>query len=317
MTDQAAAVTVLDWLLDGDVSIESQARRDLLDEPRPDLQQRISTEGWGARFLAARGDHGHWGQRYYQPKWISSHYTLLDLRTLELPPGVPEVDETLDLILTRDLPHDPSVRPRSDTVQSDVCLNGMALNICSWFAVPEVRLRPMVDFILSQRMEDGGFNCRRNRGGARHSSMHSTLSVCEGVQTWLEGGGTYRREELAAAAREGREFLLQHRLYRSDRTGEVISPKFLRLSFPGRWFYDVLRALDHFREAGCRDPRLGDAVGVLWRKRRGDGRWNVQAKHPGQTHFDMETAGRPSRWNTLRALRVLRWLDGEGPGAFA
>ncbi len=299
---------ILDWLLKGDVSIEFQTRRDLLGQVRPDLQKRIATEGWGARFLAARGPHGHWGRAYYQPKWTSSHYTLLDLRNLELPPGVPEVNETIVRILDEEIGPDGGINSSRDILESDVCMNGMALNFFAYFRAPEERLKTIVDFILSQRLGDGGFNCRLNRSGATHSSVHSTLSVLEGIQAYSAAGYTYRVHELEDAAAKGREFLLIHRLYKSHRTGEVISPLFTRLYYPCRWRFDVLRALDYFRLVEVKDPRLSDALEVVRKRRREDGTWTA-SKHAGQTHFDMEESRRPSRWNTLRALRVLKTFD--------
>ncbi len=299
---------LIEWLLAGDVSIEFQTRRDLLGQDRPDLQKRIETEGWGARFLAARGPDGHWGRAYYQPKWTSSHYTLLDLRNLELAPGVPEVDETICRILDQEIGPDGGINSSPDIPQSDVCMNGMALDFLAWFRAPEERLKTVVDFILSQRMDDGGFNCRRNRSGAIHSSVHSTLSVLEGIQTYLAGGYSYRFQDLDEAATKGREFLLIHRLYKSHRTGEVISPLFTRLHYPCRWRFDVLRALDYFRGVGVADPRLSDALEIVRKRRRKDGTWTA-SKHAGQTHFDMEKTRQPSRWNTLRALRVLKTFD--------
>jgi hypothetical protein len=170
-----------------------------------------------------------------------------------------------------------------------------------------------VDFILSQQLRDGGFNCEFNRQGAVHSSLHSTLSVIEGIVEYARSGYTYRIAELCKAERESREFILRHRLHRSDHTGQIIDKKMLMLSYPSRWRYDILRALDHFRDAGAGyDQRMEDALTVLLSKRRADGRWPLQARHPGQTHFEMERPGAPSRWNTLRALRVLKHFDAAG-----
>ena len=155
-------------------------------------------------------------------------------------------------------------------------------------------------------MGDGGFNCQANREGAVHSSLHSTISVLEGIHEYDVNGYTYRLEELRKMAAKSREFILQHRFFRSDRTGEIINRRFLMLSYPSRWFYDILRALAYFQAAGVPyDLRIQDALDVLMGKRRKDGAWPVQAKHAGQTHFDMEKTGGASRWNTLRALRVL------------
>ena len=297
---------ILGWLLAGDVSIQYQAHRDLLSRERPDLRQRIEREGWGSRLLAERKADGHWGRGFYQPKWISTHYTLLDLKHLGISPDNEPIRESVALILEREKGEDGGVNPAGTIKESDVCVNGMFLNYACYFGAEEAQLHSIVDFILSQRLPDGGFNCRFNRGGARHSSLHSTLSILEGLLEYRLNGYTYRLPELEATAAGAREFILIHRLYLSDRTGEVINPAFLRLSYPGRWKYDILRALDYFRSAGCsRDERMRPAVEVLLKKRRKDGAWPLQAKHPGQVHFDMEQAGQPSRWNTLRALRVL------------
>jgi hypothetical protein len=156
-------------------------------------------------------------------------------------------------------------------------------------------------------MDDGGFNCESNTKGAMHSSVHSTISVLEGIFEYARCGNRYRLKELQESADNARAFLLQHRLFRSDRTGEIIDKRMLMLSYPSRWRYDILRALDYFQFAGISyDPRMQDAIDVLKKKRRKDNKWPVQAKHPGKTHFEMEKTGGPSRWNTLRAMRVLQ-----------
>jgi hypothetical protein len=301
---------ILTWLLEGDVSIQYQVHRDLLGEERPDLKNRIGKEGWGKQFLSKQLDNGHWGRSFYQPKWISTHYTLLDLRHLELPPGNPQVDRAINLALEQEKGADGGIKVHADSshiTQSDVCVNGMFLNYACHFKAPEKPLESVVDFILSQRMKDGGFNCRRNRSGARHSSLHSTLSVAEGIRSYYRNGYEYRLPELLEAEKSSQEFMLLHQLYISDRTGKIIKKDFLRLTFPGRWKYDILRALDYFQWAEAKyDPRMEPAFQVLLKKRRKDGRWNVQAKYSGQVHFEMEKAGQPSRWNTLRALRVLK-----------
>ena len=297
---------VFDWLLEGDVAIRFQALRDLCGELKPDLQQRIKNEGWGKAFLEKRNANGHWGQKYYQPKWISTHYTLLDLKNLNIEPEVPLIQETIMRVLTTEKGPDGGILPIGSTRQSDVCVNGMFLNFASYFKAEEEKLVSIVDFLLSQRVADGGFNCRSNRQGCVHSSLHSTLSVAEGILEYHRNGYAYRLPELLDAATSAREFILMHRLYKSDKTGAVIDPKMTMLSYPCRWRYDVLRALDYFQSAGVAyDPRMDDAIQLIHEKRRTDGKWPLQARHPGQVHFDMEKPGQPSRWNTLRALRVL------------
>jgi hypothetical protein len=298
---------LLRWLLDGDVAIQYQVNRDLLGQEIPDQQARIATEGWGARFLRARKTNGHWGRGFYQPKWISSHYTLLDLKHLQLPPNHPAPAGTIALILQQNKAEDGGINPAKTVKDSDVCINGMFLNYACYFGFEQPALHTVVDFILTQQLADGGFNCQFNQGGAVHSSLHSTISLLEGIHEYAATGYTYRLAELQEAAVQSREFILQHRLFRSDRSGEIINKRFLMLSYPSRWFYDILRALVYFQTAGIPyDPRMQDALDVLLKKRRKDGTWPVQAKHAGQVHFDMEKTGDPSRWNTLRALRVLQ-----------
>ena len=296
----------LKWLLEGDVSIQYQVYRDLLGTNRPDLQARIAQEGWGARFLAARREDGHWGRGFYQPKWISTHYTLLDLRYLDIDPAHPAIGETLKLVIPRQKGKDGGIHVHRGHDNSDVCINGMFLNYACYFGADPQDLVSIVDFVIGQKMPDGGFNCRKNRSGAVHSSLHSTISMLEGFLAYERLGYTYQLDELRAIAADSREFILQHKLFRSDRTGEIIDKRMLMLSYPSRWKYDILRALTYFQDAGVPyDPRMQDALDVLLQKRRKDGTWPVQAKHAGQVHFDMEATGKPSRWNTLRALRVL------------
>ena len=193
---------------------------------------------------------------------------------------------------------------------SDVCVNGMFLNYASYFQTKEPLLHSIVDSILHERMPDGGFNCRTTRSGARHSSLHSTISVLEGFDQFLKAGYTYRHDDILASIQSAEEFILLHQLFISDRTGEIIKKEFLKLTFPGRWKYDILRALDYFRYAGNDwDNRMQPAIDILLQKRNKNGTWNMQAAHPGQVHLVMEKAGMPSRWNTLRALRVLRHFN--------
>lgn len=304
MTDERQ---LIDWLLEGDVSIQYQVYRDLLGTEKPHLRDRIATEGWGAQFLGFRKKAGHWGDRFYQPKWISTHYTVLDLKNLAISPANAEIRQSISQVTQKLRSPDGGISPFGAEQKSDVCVNGMFLNYASYFRTKEDDLITIVDFLLSEHMKDGGFNCNSNGTGAIHSSMHSTISVIEGILEYAKNGYAYRLEELQDAADKSRKFLLQHRLFRSDRTGNVIDAKMTMLSYPSRWKYDILRALDYFQLARVSyDPRMRDALDILKNKRRRDNKWPVQAKHPGQTHFDMERTGGLSRWNTLRAMRVLK-----------
>ncbi|NOQ26277.1 MAG: hypothetical protein GQ564_13010 [Bacteroidales bacterium] len=301
---------IINWLLQGDVSIQYQTHRDLLDEERKDLKSQIETQGWGQKFLSLRNENGHWGRSFYQPKWTSSHYTLLNLKNLEISNNCVPIKQTINIILRESKAADGGIHPIGTVKYSDMCINGMGLNYCSYFNTLEKNLESVVDFILSQQLDDGGFNCRLNRSGAEHSSLHTTISVLEGIREYDRNNYTYRLDELLKAEKESQEFILQHRLFKSDKTGEIIDKRFTNLPFPSRWRYDILRALDYFRIADANyDKRMQDAIDIIIKKRNKDNTWNLQANHPGNFHFHMEEAGKPSRWNTLRALRVLNQFD--------
>ena len=299
---------ILDWLLQSDVAIQYQVHRDLLGYDRNDLQNRIANEGWGSQILSKRNASGHWGLRFYQPKWISTHYTLLDLRNLNLSPDSIIAKETIDQTLETSKATDGGIMLGPSTQEhGDVCVNGMFLNYASYFKTAEEKLHSIVDSLLDEIMPDGGFNCITSRDGAVHSSLHSTLSVLEGIVEFIKTGYKHRISELQEAKHSAEEFILQHQLYISDKTGKIINKNFLRLPYPGRWKYDILRALDYFQYAGIKwDDRMSRAIEVLIQKRNKRGTWNMQAPYPGQVHFVMEKAGAPSRWNTLRAMRVLK-----------
>ena len=302
---------VIAWLLEGDVSIQFQVFRDLLGENRTDLQDRIAYEGWGQQFLSQRKKNRHWGDRFYQPKWISSHYTLLDLRNLNINQENWEARDSIQLILDTCIADDGGIKLGPSTaVHTDVCVNGMFLNYASYFKMPEEHLRSIVDALLNELMPDGGFNCRTTRSGAVHSSLHSTISVLEGLLEFKEQGFQYRKNDIEEAMNGAEGFILLHKFFISDRTGEVIKKDFLKLTYPSRWKYDILRGLDYFRYANRRwDHRMQEAIKVIQDKRNRKGTWNLQAAHPGKVHFTMEKAGQPSRWNTLRALRVLKHFE--------
>jgi len=302
---------IIEWLLEGDVSIQYQTYRDLLGINRKDLQERISCEGWGKQFLSKRNSNGHWGDRFYQPKWISTHYTLLDLRNLNLNPENEIIKEAIELVLDSGKSEDGGIPLGPSTSQhSDVCVNGMFLNYASYFNTEEKKLHSIIDSILHEIMPDGGFNCRTTRSGARHSSLHTTISVLEGLIEFNKSGSTYRMNEIQSAKASAEEFILLHRLFLSDHTGKIISKEFLKIPYPSRWKYDILRALDYFQYAKSRrDERMDESIGLIQRKRQNNGTWNMQAAHPGQVHFPIEQAGAPSRWNTFRALRVFKYFE--------
>ncbi len=303
---------VIEWLLAGDPSLRWQTLRDLL-EVAGDIVERqrkkVAREGWGARLLVRQDPEGTWGGGLYSPKWISTTYTMLLLRDLGLPPGNRQAQRACGLLLDQGLQRDGGInygwRGRSET-----CVTGMILSILSYFECDDDRLDTIADYLLREQMPDGGWNCQRPRG-ATHASVHTTISVLEGLRLYELHRGRKRRK-LRTAQRSGREFLLVHRLFRSHRSGDIIKPEFIRFSFPPRWHYDILRALDYFQSVDApRDKRLNEAINVVYSKRRDDGRWILQNHYKGRTFFELERLGAISRWNTLRALRVLKWWEGK------
>ena len=318
---------VVQWLLDGDPAIRWQTLRDLAGAEESVVERerrKIARNGWGARLLAKQDPQGTWAGGLssdgglYSPKWTSTTYTLLLLRDFGLAASNRQARKACKLLLERGLQRDGGINYgvwAKWTRRSETCVTGMVLSILSCFEYDDPRLDTILGHLLEQQMPDGGWNCRRT-DGATHSSVHTTISALEGLRLYESHFGRKVRE-LRAAQRRGREFLLVHRLFRSHRTGEIIKPQFIRFSFPPRWHYDILRALDYFQAVNApRDARLVDALEIVRATRREDGRWPLQHSYKGKTYFELERLGAPSRWNTLRALRVLKWWNDENLGTF-
>ena len=311
---------VIKWLVDGDPAIRWQVLRDLAGAAESTVERerrKVAQAGWGARLLAKQDPEGTWAGGLssdgglYSPKWISTTYTMMLLRDFGLPAMNRQARRACTLLLDGGFQRDGGLNYgvwAKWTGGSETCVTGMGLSILSYFKHADDRLDTIASHLLEQQMPDGGWNCRRPHG-ATHASVHTTISVLEGLRFYeLHRGRKVR--EVRAAQHRGREFLLVHRLFRSHRTGEIIKPAFIRFSFPPRWHYDILRALDYFQavNAAC-DPRLADAIDIVRNSQRKDGRWPLQNSHKGKTYFELERIGAPSRWNTLRALRVLNWWD--------
>ena len=310
----------IQWLLDGDPVIRWQTLRDLVGAAERTVERerrRVVRDGWGARLLARQDPEGTWAGRLssdgglYSPKWISTTYTMLLLRDLGLSGNNRRARKACKLLLDGGLQRDGGINYgiwAQWTRRSETCVTGMVLSILSYFEHEDARLDTIADHLLDEQMPDGGWNCRRPFG-ATHASVHTTISALEGLRHYEVHRGR-RVRAVQAAQRRGRGFLLAHRLFRSHRTGEIIKPVFTRFSFPPRWHYDILRALDYLQavNAPC-DQRLAEAIDIVRSGRRKDGRWSLQHSYKGKTYFQLERLGAPSRWNTLRALRVLKWWD--------
>jgi hypothetical protein len=311
MTD---ADDTIEWLMAGDPAIRWQTLRDLLDAPEREWRaerQRTVESGWGARLLELQEPGGGWGGGIYSPKWTSATYTLLTLCGIGIPCECEAARRGARLVLEKLLGPARDAAFDRKLADCDRCIVGMMLQIAVYFGIHDERVEAIVDNLLSEVMPDGGWNCRRHsRPKPHHSSFHTTFNVLDGLREYIEWHAGARHDDALRAERSALELLLQHRLFKSDKTGQVIHKNFTMLSFPYRWHYDLLRGLDYFARAGApTDSRAQDAIDVLRERRRKDGRWPVQHKYSGKVFFTMETTGGPSRWNTLRALRVLRWWD--------
>ncbi len=305
---------LLDWLLDGDVSIQYMVRRHLLmdnTETLKDLRGRIPGEGWGLEILERQCSDGDWGRAYYQPKWTSTHYTLLELMHLGIPPDTTGPRLAVKRTIDRLLGEDGGLYVTADGKTTDDCIGAMFLQTAVYFSTDSSTdtksLERMADHLLSRMMPDGAWNCRSVRSVVVHSSVHTTISCLEAFRLFRERCPDYRQVQVEEAMESAEEFLLKHELCKSHRTGEVMDNRMLKISWPTRWYFDILRGLEYFADAGRTwDDRLEWSMNVLMSKRRRDGRWPVQNRHPGESHVQMEKTGGPSRWNTFRALKVIK-----------
>jgi len=289
-----------------------QVHRDLLNSDEGILkihQNKIAEIGWGKLLLEEQGEDGLWAGKLYSPKWISTHYTLLLMMRLGFPSDHPVPKKALLKYLDKMFYSDGGINVAVTGKESDVCVTGMVLSMLCYFSVQDERMFKMLEFISNTRLKDGGWNCNY-LSGDHHSSVHTTLSVIESVDHAIRAG-VPTNHDLEDFVQTGREFLLSHKLYKSHRTGEPMQKGFMMLSFPPRWFYDILKSLDYFQEFDAPyNDRMEDALGLLTSKQKKNGTWPGQNKHAGRVYFDMEKPGSDSRWNTLRALRVLRQFEG-------
>ena len=300
---------VLAWLLDGDASIRWQALRDLTGADPGVIaaeRARVATTGWGARLMSVQDPDGKWGGGIYSPKWISTTYTLRLLRHLGIDPSNEGAQRGLAKLSERAEWYDGGVG-YFVSVQAETCVTGMTLSLASYFGGFDAHREPMARWLLAQQLEDGGWNCETRLGSTR-SSFNTTILVLEGLLEYERTRPAGLIRTIRAARRRGEDYLLDRHLMRSLSTGEIIRPSWTRFSFPPRWHYDVLRGLDYLQDSQRKpDDRASEAIELLLSKRTKDGRWKLQNHHSGLEHFRMEQPGQPSRWNTLRALRVLRW----------
>jgi hypothetical protein len=314
---------VIDWLLDSDPALRWQVLRDLLDEPQAVWESEralVESEGLGARLLAAQDPDGLWAGGAFVPKdfspelwrsegqpWTATCFALTQLRDFGLPPDSIAARRTV-LAVGANARWDEGGRPYWQG-EVEECVNARVVADGAYFGA---EIRPLVERLLSEQQPDGGWNCERANGSLR-SSFATTLQVLEGFLHYVQRYGG--DPAVAKASGAGEEFLLERQLFLGLRSGQPADPRFLELLYPNRWRYDILRALDHFRASSQAtrvrpDPRLRLAIDLLRKKARPDGTWALDWQPKGRVWFELdEGPGKPSRWLTLRALRVLRWWE--------
>jgi hypothetical protein len=303
------------WLLDSDPAIRWQVMKDLTDQGPNAIaaeRSRVATEGWGAQLLARQSPAGDWGGgprgwRDDLPKddrsLLITLYSLVTLMDLGLDPASKQARRLIDRVDKRLVFKRLNNRPYLHG-ETEPCINGRILGIGAYFKEPNDAL---ANRLLGEQLEDGGWNCEAPK--SRRSSLHTTICVLEGVLEYERAG---RKSAAVTEARKRAEnYLLERRMFRSLRTGKVIDKRWLRFSFPTFWHYDVLRGLDYLRNAGIKpDNRVAEAIEVVIARRHQNGRWPLNLLHPEYIPLQIESAvGSASRWNTLRALRVLRWYN--------
>ena len=304
LQDYAPRPAHLKWLLDSDPSIRWQVMRDLTDEAPGAIaaeRSRVATEGWGARLLALQSPGGKWGGAKEDKSLLITFYTLVVLKDLGLDPASKQARRMTDRV-DKKLIFKWHDNRRFFDGEVEPCINGRILALGAYFKEPNDAL---ADQLLSEQLEDGGWNCEAPK--SRRSSFHTTICVLEGLLDYERAG---RKSAAVTKARKRAEnYLLERGLFRSLRTGEVIDKRWLRFSFPTFWHYDVLRGLDYLRDAGIKpDSRISEAIETVIKRRHQNGRWPLNLLHREQIPLELETGvGSASRWNTLRALRVLRW----------
>ena len=295
------------WLLDSDPAIRWQVMRDLTREAPNAIaaeRSRVATEGWGAQLLARQSPTGGWPGGQWD---LITLWSLVVLKDLGLDPASKQARRMIQRVenglVFKPLNNRPFLHG-----ETEPCINGRILGIGSYFKEPNDAL---ANQLLGEQLEDGGWNCEAPK--SQRSSFHTTICVLEGLLEYERAG---RKSTAVTKARKRAEnYLLERRLFRSLRTGEVINKRWLRFSYPTHWHYDVLRGLDYLRDAGIKpDSRVAEAIEIVMKRRHQNGRWPLNLLHPEQIPLEMETAvGRASRWNTLRALRVLHWYNNATP----
>lgn len=308
------------WLLDSDPSIRWQVLHDLIDAPAEDIateRAKVVTDGWGARLLALQSPDGQWGGTAWNRGWNSTMHVLMLLRDMGLDPTSDEARHAVGLVREKVTwkgcgPQECDNNPFF-AGELEPCINGQVAAVGAYFGQD---VQGIIDRLLTEQLLDGGWNCEAVNGSTR-SSFNTTICVLEALLEYeLQVGSD---PEVTAARLRGQEYLLERHIFHRKSTGEVIEQDrkggtiWTRFAFPTWWHYDVLRGLEYLRRASVvADERIAEAINLVESKHDSDGRWRLEVQYPGQMPVEInEGENQPSRWNTLRALRVLNWYSAQ------
>lgn len=312
---------VLDWLLESDQpAARYHTLVDLLDRSKGDAEVRaayaaIPRRGWARDILARQHPGGYWEGRkdLYRPKYTATIWRLIVLSDLGLTAQDPRVRRTCELFL-RDYARKDGGFDDVESARSELCLTGnltRTLARCGFGDDPKVRSG--FDWLVEHQMEDGGWHCFYQNAFGR-----GTLDAWEGLYAYTALPRARWTPRIQRSVEAGAEFFLDRELLHQ---GRRYVPWF-RFHYPVHYYYDVLVGLDMLTALGYGgDRRLRPALDILEKKRRRDGTWALDKIHPDlgagagyrfrrkPKRFALETEGRPSKWITLTALRILKRVE--------
>jgi len=264
-------------------------------------RKKLVKKGWSAKLFALQDKDGLWNGSLYNGKWISTTYTLYLLKIFGLPPFNDQALAACDQLFTRGIFNQREIRFSRNQEHQDLGVTGLVLSLCCYFGYEQKHLHSIVDYLVKQQHKEGNWLPNHSEAAAAYT-FETTLIVLEGLLQYSKQYSSVNAEA------KGQEYLMKHNLYLND--GKAIKSKWTSFSFPSYWFYDVLTSLDYFQKFGKnKDKRIQRGIELVVEKQNKDDTWDLGSRHPGKTYFDMEKSREPSRWNTLRALRVLKWWN--------
>ena len=288
---------LIKWLLEGDMSIVYMTHKYLLQSKRnelEDLQIQVENHGYAKDYLRSRNQDGLWGVYYYQPKWTSTHYTLLDLKNMEIDPRNEICRTAVNKLIKDCMIENGGFNLAKSMIPNDNCIDGMILNYSSYFLKDVNVLEKTVDLLISSQQSNGGFVQYKNA----HADEHATICVLEGLLEFRKRS-TYRYKDLKRVEQNALNFFFKNNLFMDNKEPKVIH-------YPFRYYYSVLRFLNYCADAKVKKNKFIDnAISYLVNKRSEDGLWNIDGIYKGSVHSQIEAKKKPSRFVTIMCLKIL------------